>query len=160
MSSPLHIEMKELVGTDYWQDFNSVGTAHKNNEKVCRELSSQAIQAIELQKGCLNLRCPSAGTSFARYVEATCCLPDARWMGVHRHCAHLNMCFLVEADSNNCHYKCSSSTMCTYFGCSHKDIYAKNVSLPLHLQLPFGPLPTKELKCYLNKETAPFLRET
>lgn len=33
-------------------------TVYKDNYKVLREFSSGTIQVLELQKGCLDLRCP------------------------------------------------------------------------------------------------------
>lgn len=70
------------------------------------------------------------GTSFADSWEEgahTACLMPGRQVHRQRQVTYLSICFFMEADSNNSHDGRYSINTHTHFGCSHKDIYAKNL---------------------------------
>lgn len=108
-----------------------MGTVYKDNYKVLREFSSATVQELELQKSCLDLRCPK-GTEQVLLIPCrsgahTACLMPGRQVHRQRQVTYLSICFFVEADSHNSHDSCYSINIYTHFGCSHKDTYAMNV---------------------------------
>lgn len=81
--APIH---RELVGTDFWQDFDLVGTVYKDNYKVLRKFSSTTVQELELQKGCLDLRCPKGTEQVLLIpcrsgVHTACLMPGRQVLG-------------------------------------------------------------------------------